>query len=261
LGYITVLEAESRNRPLIAKALELDSALAEAHAAQGEFKLFIEWDWAGAERAFKRALELNPNEPLSQLLYPDLLMLKGQTDEALAMEKKAFEMDPLSARTGKALAHLYYYAKKYDQALEQSKATLDLHPNYRMIFLGPIYEQKGMYDEAIKEYLKTEERWGLSQIHLVALLEAYAATGWRGYWQKRLDLLKSDAEHKPVSALRFAEVYVRLGDNDKTFEWLEKAYDNHEMGMVFLKPDPLWKPLHADPRFGSLLQRMSLSLK
>jgi TolB-like protein len=257
-GFITMREAESRNRQLITKALELDGALAEAHAAQGEFKLFIEWDWAGAERAFKRALELNPNEQLTHLLYPDLLLLKGQTNEAIAMGKAAFEMDPLSARTGKALAHVYYYAAKYDQALEQSKEMLDLFPNYRLIFLGPIYEQKGMYDEAIKEYLRSEEQWGLSQINVIALRQAYAATGWRGYWQKRLELLKSEAEHKPVAPLQFAELYARLGDKEKAFEWLEKSYNNREMALIFVKVDPTWESLHSDPRFGTLLQRMGL---
>ena len=258
-GFITMREAESRNSQLITKALEIDSALAEAHAAQGEFKLFIEWDWAGAERAFKRALELNPNEQLTHLLYPDLLLLKRQTAEAIAMEEKAFEKDPLSARTGKALAHVYYYAAKYDQALEQSKATLDLFPNYRMISLGPIYERKGMQDEAIKEYLRSEEQWGLSSINVTALREAYAATGWRGYWQKRLALLKSEAEHKPVSQLQFAELYARLGDKEKAFEWLEKSYNNREMALIFVKVDPTWESLHSDPRFASLLQRMGLS--
>lgn len=260
LKYIPLREAESRNRSLIAKALELDNTLPEAHASLGEFKLFFEWDWSGAEKEFKRALELNPREPLSLLLYPDLLLLKGQPEEAVTISRSAFEMDPLSPRTAKALAHVYYYAGKYDQALEQSKKTLDLFPNYRMIFLGPIYEMKGIHDQSVEGYLQTEENWGQPAANMAALRRAYAEAGWRGYWQKRLDLLMIEAKGKPVPALHFATLYARLGDKDKAFEWLEKTFNERDMALPLVKVDPVWETLRSDPRFTNLLQRMRLTL-
>lgn len=259
LGFISLAEAESRNRPLIAKALELDDTLPEAHAALAEFKLFFEWDFDGAEKEFRRALELNVNEPLTGLLYPDLLLLQGRVEEAVALSKSTYDRDPFSARTGKALSHIYYFARKYDDALDQSKKTLELHPGYHLIFFGPIYEGKGMYDAAIDGYLQTEEQWGLRPESLLALRQAHATTGWRGYWQKRLELLQLTAKKQKVSALRFAELYARVGDKDQAFEWLERAYHEHEAFLIFIKVDPVWDDLRLDPRFGNLLHRIGLS--
>lgn len=259
LGFISLTEAEQRNRSLIAKALELDDTLPEAHAALAEFRLFFQWDFHGAEKEFQRALELNSNEPLSHLLYPDLLLLKGRIEEAVAMSKSAHDMDPFSARTGKGLAHIYYYARKYDEALDQSKKVLELHPDYHLIFLGPIYEGKGMYDAAIDGYLQTEEQWGLHSENVAALREAYATTGWRGYWQKRLELLQVTAKQMSVSPLQFAQIYARVGDKDKAFEWLERAYHEHDALLILIKVDPVWDALRLDPRFENLLRRMGLS--
>ena len=257
-GFISLAEAETRIRPLIAKALELDDTLPEAHAALGEFKLFFEWDFDGAEKGFQRALELNPNEPLSRLLYPDLLLLNGRHEEAVAMSKAAYELDPFSARTGKALAHVYYYARKYDEALEQSKRTLDLFPNYHLIFLGPIYERKGMYDEAIEGYLQSAQRWGLTQADEITLRKAYADSGWVGYWHKRLELAKAEAKQKTVAPLYLAMLHTRVGDKDTAFEWLERAYHERDVSLIFVRVDPVWDSLHSDPRFTNLMQRIGL---
>ncbi|HEV8366674.1 MAG TPA: winged helix-turn-helix domain-containing protein [Pyrinomonadaceae bacterium] len=259
MNFISVKEAEARNRPLIAKALELDDTLAEAHAALGEFRLFIDWDWEGAEQEFKRALELRANEQLTHLLYPDLLLIKGRPDEALAMSKAALEQDPFSARAGKALAHTYYFAGQYDQALEQSLKTLELFPNYHMIHLGPIYKQKGMYDKAVDGYLEMEARSGVAAAEIAALRHAYAVSGWRGFWQKRLELMNASAKQQPLPLIYQAEIYTQVGDKDQALESLEKAYNKHDMSLVFLSADPSWESLRADPRFTKLLQRVGLN--
>jgi tetratricopeptide (TPR) repeat protein len=167
-------------------------------------------------------------------------------------------MDPFSARTGKGLAHIYYYARKYDEALDQSKRTLELHPGYHLIFLGPIYEAKGMYDLAIDGYLQTEQQQGLRSKDLAALRQAYATTGWRGYWQKRLELLQAEAKQRAFPSLLFAELYARVGDKDKAFEGLERSYQEHDMLLILIKVDPVWDDLRSDPRFGNLLHRMGL---
>ena len=257
IGFMPLREAESTNRALINKALELDNELPEAHAALAEFKFFMEWDWDGAEKEFKRALELNPHEPLSLLLYPDVLLIKGRSEEAVAVSKTAFDLDPLSARTGKALAHTYYFAGKYDQALEQSRKVLELFPNYHLISLGPVYEQKGMYDEAIEGYLQTEKRSGLPEASVTSLRNAYAKSGWQGYWSQRLALIKT--EKQSVSPVFVASLYARLGDKDKAIEYLQRAYDLRDMLLMFIKVDPVWTSLHSDPRFTALLQRLRLN--
>jgi TolB-like protein/DNA-binding winged helix-turn-helix (wHTH) protein len=258
LGHISAREAEAKNKPLVMKALELDYSLAEAHAALAEFKLFIEWDWEGAERAFKRALELNPSEQLTLLLYPDLLLIKGRSEEAVAMSKLALDIDPLSPRTGKALAWVYFFAGQYDQAIEQSNKTRELFPDYVLINLGPSYEQKGMHEQAINEYLDAEARWGMPAEETTALRKTYASSGWRGYWDKRLELAKAEGKRKPVQAVFIAGLYSRLGDTNQALDWLERAYEERDMSLILLNVDPSWKPLRSEPRFRDLLRRMRL---
>jgi TolB-like protein/DNA-binding winged helix-turn-helix (wHTH) protein/Tfp pilus assembly protein PilF len=258
-GYMTIREAEIRNRQLISKALELDDTLAEAHAALGEFKLFLEWDWEGAEREFKRALELNPNEHLTRILYPDLLLIKGRPEEAIAISESAVEIDPVSPRVGKAAADIYFLAGRYDRAIEQFKKVRELFPNYLLINPGPSYERKGMYDHAVQEYLDNEVRWGMPAGDVAALRQAYGVRGWRGYWQKRLELAREEERQRPVRAIFLAELYARLGEKDQALEWLERAYEERHPSLIFLNLDPKWESLRPDPRFHSLLQHIGLT--
>jgi DNA-binding winged helix-turn-helix (wHTH) protein/tetratricopeptide (TPR) repeat protein len=259
LGYIPVAEAEFTNRRLIMKALELDNTLAEAHAALAEFKLFIEWDWEGAENEFKRALELNPSEQLTNLLYPDLLLIKGRFEEAITFSKSALEDDPISPRAGKGLAWVYFHAGQYDESLQQFKKTRELFPTYAEINLGPSYEAKGMYEQAVKEYLDAESRSGMPAEEMTALSQAYAASGWGGYWQKRLELMEAQAQQTPVPPTNLAELYARVGENARALDWLERAYEKRDMSLVLLSVDPKWKSLRSEPRFRDLLHRLRLA--
>ena len=136
---------------------------------------------------------------------------------------------------------------------------MELFPNYHLISLGPVYEQKGMYDEAIEGYLQAEARWGLPASSATKLRQAHATSGWQGYWRKRLDLLKAEAKQESIPPLFLAQIYSRLGDTDKAFEFLERAYDLRDMLLMFIKVDPVWTGLHSDPRFTALLQRLRLN--
>ncbi|HKQ80289.1 MAG TPA: winged helix-turn-helix domain-containing protein [Blastocatellia bacterium] len=258
-GHIPLREAEFKNRPLIMKALELDDTLAEAHAALAELKLFIEWDWEGAEKEFKRAIELNPSGHLAHHLYGSLLMAMGRFEAAIAKMKQALDIDPLSPRTGFILGRDYYMAGQYDQAIEQYNKMREIFPGHALIELGPVYERKGMYDQAVKEYLEAYSRSGLSAGEIAALRQVYVASGWRGFWSKRLELAKAEAERKPVQASFLAELYARLGEKDQAIEWLERAYRERNMSLIFLKVDPIWESLRPDPRFQGLLRRMRLA--
>jgi tetratricopeptide (TPR) repeat protein len=259
LGYIPVKEAEFTNRTLIMKALELDNTLAEAHAALAEFKLFIEWDWEGSENEFKRALELNPSEQLTHLLYPDLLLMKGRFEEAIALAKSALADDPLSPRTGKALAWVYFCAGQYDEAVEQYKKTRELFPTYGEIKLGPSYEAKGMYEQAVKEYLDAESKCGKPAEEMTALSQAYAESGWQGYWRKRLELMEVQAKQTHVPPTDLAELYARVGENARALDWLERAYEKRDMSLVLLSVEPRWKSIRSEPRFRELLHRLRLA--
>ncbi len=259
LGYMPLREAESRMRPLVTRALQLDETLAEAHTSLGELKMFIDWEWEGAEGEFKRAVELKPNEQLAHHLNAGLLMAMGRFEEALAQRKKALEIDPLSSRIGAMLGRDYFLMGRYDQAIEQYNKAREFFPGQGNLDLGPSYERKGMYDQAIKEYLDKETRSGRNEQEVNALKQAYVVSGWRGYWQKRLDLSLAEARRKPVQAVILAEIYTRLGQKDQALAWLERAYEDRNMSLIFLKVDPVWEGLRSEHRFKELLRRMRLA--
>jgi len=240
------------------KALELDESQAEAHTASALVKSSYEWDWAGAEREFKRAIELNPGYADGRYFYAYIyLSSMGRHEEAIAEMKRALETDPLSLVINANLAGAYYNARQYDQAIEQGRKTLEIDPEFVVahLRLQEVYEQTGMYEQAIAE----REHDGAEGRREASLLEkAYRAGGARGYWQKLLELTTDRAKREYVEPAEIAGIYVRLGDKDRAFEWLEKAYAERNEAMGSLKVDPIYDPLRADPRFQDLLRRVGL---
>jgi len=258
-GFLPFSEGWPRMLAAETKALELDDTLAEAQTESGVFKLYYEYDWSGGERALKRAIELNPNYALAHHMYANLLVSTGRFDEAIAERKRALEIDPLSVRTNALLGWDYYMAGRYDEAIAQYGRTSELDPNYPLIYLGQVYEHKGMNSEAVSEYLKQEARSGRSAAEIEALKAAYAAAGMKGYWQKQLELLKQKAKQGPVRALELAERYAQTGQKEQAFEWLLKACDNHDPRLIFLKVDPTVDSLRSDARFADLMRRVGMS--
>jgi TolB-like protein len=257
LGHLETSRVAHINRALVSKALALDDGLAEVHAAAGEFKLFCEWDWQAADREFKRALDINPHDPLSLLLYPDVLLILGRPDDAIAMHRLAVELDPLSPRTGKALAWTCFYAQRYDDAMEQFTKVRELFPDYPLIDFGPCFEQRGLRDLAIREYLDTERRAGLTTDQLDALREAHAAGGWDGYWRTRIAIAQErGAAGKREPSETVAKYHVRLGDKRRAIQCLKEAFDRREMALVLLGVDPAWNGLRSEPGFQALTRRM-----
>src|SRR6202011_604053 len=127
-----------------------------------------------------------------------------------------------------------------------------------LINLGQVYERKGMYDEAVAEYLKDEARAGMPVEKVAALKAAYAASAMRGYWQKRLNLAKEDLRQRPRWPLEMAELSARADDKNQAFEWLEKAYEGGDMALLSLKIEPMFASLHGDPRFDDLIKQIGL---
>src|SRR5260370_13418674 len=246
-GVLPIKGVRSKMVAAVSKAHEVDDSLAEAHNESGVFKFFLERDWSGGESAFRRAIELNPNYALAHHMYANLLVDQGRFDEGIAERKRAVEIDPLSLRSNALLGWDYYVAGRYDQALEQYRKTSELDPNYALINLGQVYERKGMNDEAVAEYLKDEARSGMPVEKVAALKAAYAASAMRGYWQKRLNLAKEDLKQRPLRPLMMAELSARADDKNQAFEWLEKAYEEEDMGLLSLKIEPFYASLHGDP--------------
>ncbi len=257
-GHLPAKEAFPKARTAAMRALELDEALAEAHTSLGTIKTFYDWDWPGSEREFKRALDLNPNYATAHHWYSHYLAAAGKLDEAVTQIKRARELDPFGVTVNIWLANTLYYSHQYDRAIEQYRRTLELYPEWGDLHgsIGDCYAQKRMFAEAIAEWQKALTLAGDAQ--LAANLEhAYVSSGYTGYLQKRLEVLKASAQTKPVSPLDFAYTYALLGDKDHVLEWLEKAYEERDP-WLYVKGEPRLDNLRSDPRFKDLVQRLGL---
>jgi DNA-binding winged helix-turn-helix (wHTH) protein/TolB-like protein/Tfp pilus assembly protein PilF len=241
------------------RALEIDEKLAEAHASLGNLKLFHDYDWAGAEKEFKRSIELNPNCPAAHHWYAYHLAATGRLEEAIDEIRKARELDPLSLAINTDVGHVFYLARRYDEAIAACQNTLEIDPHFINAHscLAIAYARKGMRDEAFGQMLESESLKGERTEVLAAYKEAYAASGLSGFWEKVLGLY--NGERGPISLFSMALVYLELGENDQALELLEKSYLQRPGGeIVLLKVDPRFDGLRSNPRFAELLQRMNL---
>jgi TolB-like protein/DNA-binding winged helix-turn-helix (wHTH) protein/tetratricopeptide (TPR) repeat protein len=255
-------EAIPKARIAVAKALELDEKLAEAHASLAIIRFFHDWDWSGAEREFKRAIELNPNYGEAHHFYSHYLMAMGRTADSLAESQRNLELDPLSPAPNLHLGWHYLFARQYDQAIEQERKTLQMDPNYVQAHdqLGRAYEQKGMYQEAVAEFRRAVTLSGEETGSLVSLAHAYAVSGQKAEAKKLLVKLNARSKRGDDWPSGMAELYAGFGDKDKAFHWLEKGYEERDTGMaLLLKASPRLDPVRSDRRFQSLLHRAGLS--
>jgi len=252
-------EAFPKAKAAAMRALQIDDKLAEAHTSLAHIKFVYEWDWAAAEREFKRSIELDPNYATAHHWYGFDLAAVGRFDEAIIEIRKAQEIDPLSLIINASAGWIFYHARQYDQAIEQERKTLEIDPNFVLAHgrLAQAYEQKGMNKEAVEEYLKAETLFGENQEEIAAFRQAYTVSGMRGFWQKQLDLAIERSKRQHVSSIIIAGYYARLGEREQAIQWLEKAYEERD-AMIWLKVDPRWDGLRSDPRFADLIRRVGL---
>ncbi len=255
-------EKMPKARAAAMRALELDETLAEAHTALARVLAVYDWDWAGAEKEFKRAIELNPRYAGAHQWYGGYLEMMGRPAESLKERKQALELDPLSLTINFELALAFYYARDYDQAIQQFQKTLELDANFPLVHahLPAAFEQKGMYAEAIAGFqkgitLRGGTEWSFS---MSGLGHVYGVSGKKAEARAVLDELKQRSRQEYVPADSIALVYEGLGEKDQAFTWLEKAYEEHAFKMAWLKVDPQWDSLRSDPRFADLVRRMGL---
>jgi tetratricopeptide (TPR) repeat protein len=241
------------------KALKIDDTLAEAHASLAYIKRAYDWDWVGAEREFKRAIDLNPNYATAHFWYGEHLTYLGRFDEAIAEIRRAQELDPLSPIISGSLGWAFHMARQPDRAIEQLRKTLETDPDFAMthFYLGMAYEGKQMYQAAIDEYRKANEISPAGP-GIVGLGHACAMSGHRNEAQKILDELKERAEKNQVRPSTVAIVYAGLNDPDHTFEWMEKAREQRAEGVVYLKAQPYFDNVRSDPRRAAFLKRIGL---
>lgn len=242
------------------KALALDDNLAEAHASLGQIFMYYDWDFNGAEREFKRAIELNPNYATAYHWHAENLSSLQRHDEALSEIRRALELDPLSLIINRVYGDMLLDARRYDEAIEQYRKTIEMDPNFPTThaFLGRAYEAKGMYDQAVAEYIKFPGPRAFSPEAAALMKEAYAKSGWNGFVRARLTDLLERSKKEYVPAFSVAAWYARLGQKDQVFAWLEKAYQERNYQMTQLKVRPEMDSLRSDPRFADLARRVGL---
>ncbi|TAJ77641.1 tetratricopeptide repeat protein, partial [bacterium] len=260
--YDTIQPKEGfpRGKAAALKALELDDTLTEAHTSLGHARLFYDWDWSGAERAFRRAIELSPNYANAHHWYTSYLSAMGRHDEAVAQIKRAQELDPLSLIINTIVGRTFYFARKYDQAIEQGRKTLELDPNFGGVrfHLGRAYMQKGMVNEAIAEFEKSINLRGVIPESVGQLGYIYGRLGRKGEAKKLIEQLKDLSTRGYLTTYNIAVIYTGLGENDSALEWLERAYKERASAIVFLKVNPEFDSLRSHPRFRELMRRMGL---
>lgn len=242
----------------VTKALEIDAELAEARTSLAYIKAFYEWDWASAETEFKRAIELNPNYATAHQWYAEYLSAMGRTDEALSEIKKAEELDPFSLIISAVEAWILYFARDFDGAIAKCLKVIDMDPNFAEAYeyLKRSYDQKGMYREAITARQTRRKILGRDTRDNAALRVAASATSSKVYWQKRLELEIQESKREKLSAFEMAEILAQLGEKDRAFDWLVKAYAQHHFMIIYLRAAPNLDPLRSDQRFADLVGRL-----
>lgn len=250
-------QAYSHARVAALRALAMDNSCVDAQVALGAVLFFGEWNWAGAERSLKRALHLNPNHSEGFLIYGQLLEALGRLEEGLQMKLRALERDPFSPLVHLQISLSYWNQHLYDNAIEWAYKTLEVdpqHPHAREHLAGA-YWKKGDSDRYIAENLKHAQAHG-TPIEIVARLkQAYADGGVTGVLKLGLEF----AAKQPFPAMQLAVMHGALGRIDTAFEYLNRAIESHDPGLVHIAVGPQWDCLRSDPRFQDALSRMGLS--
>jgi len=255
-------EAMPKAKESAIKALSLDNTVAEAHASLGHVLMNYDWDWATAEKEFKRSIELKPEYATAHQWYAiHYLTATNRLDESIQEMKRALELEPASLVMNTFMGATFYYAGRYDEAIDQCRRTVEMDPNFAVAHwhLGLAYEQKQLFDGAIEEFRKAIFLSQGSPLMKAALGHAYAKAQKTNEANKILDELNELSKHEYVSPLEIAEIQVALGNNEKAFESLEKAYADRSFHLVNLNVSPHFKELRTNRRFQDLVQRIGLA--
>jgi TolB-like protein/DNA-binding winged helix-turn-helix (wHTH) protein/Tfp pilus assembly protein PilF len=257
-AVMTPKEAFPKAKAAALKALELDSALGEAHNSLAFCLDAFDWDFDSSGKEFRRAIELNPGYATAHHWYAWHLSVLGRYDEAIAEMRKAENLDPLSLIINADLAELLDIAHSYDESIRQSRKTIEMDANFALARnqLGQAYLQKHMNEEAIAELQKAVQLSGGSPTCIASLAGAYAASGKRSEAVELLSKLKKRSIPGYSDASEISVIYVALGDKDQAINWLEKAFEEHFNPSVLLRPG--FDPLRLDPRFEDLEHRIGL---
>ncbi len=247
-------------RKCVADALKLDPDQADAHSSLGAIYLFEDWNWKEAEQELSLALRLDPNAILTWNIHGFWLAAHGRLPEALASIRRGQTLDPLAAARRNEVAMCYNWMRQHDDAIAEAEKALELDRDFPLAYaeLGTALVQKGMCEKAIGELTKALER-GLQHPRIKGMLGyAYAVAGKTAEAKKELEELKIRAPKQYGAAAPIARIYAALGEKDQAFEWLQRACDERDSNIIWLKVEPTFASLHTDPRFAQVLQSMHL---
>ncbi len=266
-GILPPHDAIPKWKAATSRALEIDNNLDEAHVALAQIHFFYEWDWKEAEREYRRAIELNPNNAYAHQQYGLFLAVRGRCDEAIREANRTVEIDPLSLFAKFQVGWIYFWSNRLDDAFRYARSIIEMEPNFYggYFLMGASYMTRGEYEEAIGELQKTLNLGG--GYHMLSIQgHAYGLLGKRDEALDILNQLIQARNQYYVTAIDIARAYNGLGENDKAFEWLETAYQERDGEMVYLKLETelrageLWgKAFLTDPRFSVMLRRIRLT--
>ena len=260
-GDMAPNEALPKAKTAALKAVETDESLAEGHVALAHVKYFYDRDFAGAEREFKRAIELNPNYAQARHWYAIYLsIIPERMQEALAEIRRARELDPTSLVINAWYGRILLLTGQVDQSIDQLKKTLELDPEFILARyrLGQSYVEKQMYNEAIQEFNQLLKLPRARALGLMGLAHAYALAGRREEAEKDLGELLELRKGQYISPGQLAIIYIGLGEKDKAFAYLEEANKMHDLNIMRLKVERRFDPLRSDPRFNDLVRRIGI---
>jgi eukaryotic-like serine/threonine-protein kinase len=260
VGSVRPGEAIPKAKAAAQKALALDDSLAEAHNSLAYVKLNYDWDWPGAEASFKRALELNPGSAEAHHWYSHFLVSSGRLAGSLEASNRAVVLDQLNPIINVHLGWNYVFARQHDKALAQLGKTIELDPNYGLAywFRGLAYEQQGKHPDALAEMRKGAALLKGNVVVTGDTGHVHAVSGNRREAERVIKELLQESTRRYISPFEIALIYVGLGEVDRAFEWLDKAYQDRSDLLIYLKVDPRLDPIRSDHRFSDLVGRVGV---
>ncbi|HEX3472891.1 MAG TPA: tetratricopeptide repeat protein [Silvibacterium sp.] len=259
-SFLAPQTAMPKARDVVEKALALNNNSAEAHTSLAYIKLTYDWDWAGAEAEFRRALDLNPKYVSAHHWYSHELMAEGRVQESHRQSEEALDLDPLSVLMNEHMAWHHLMAREYDRSIPQALKTIELDPDFvqahRVLALDYLYT--GRFNEACAEFQKGVALSHDDPIARAYLARCYALSHRQADARKILEALESAYVERYVSSAEIAAVYAALGDDNASIEWLDKAYGERASALLYINIDPVYDHMRRNPRFQSIVTRVHL---
>ncbi len=241
-------------------AVRLDPSLAEAHTSLANIRLFYDWDWEAAKREFEKAIELNPNYATAHHWFANYFVVVGKLNEARKEIKKALDLDPNSLVINTDVGWIYQHSRKYDEAIAQIQSTLKLEPNFIQahLALGFAYCLQNKHEEAIQSFQTARKLSNGYPLSIAALSYALAISEQESQSLELLDQLNEISMEQYIPALYFALIHMGLGNNDRAFEWIDKAIQERSAYLAYFAVDPKLDRLRSNPRFSEVIRRIGL---